>query len=715
MKISDIVHLWWMFSVVYAKGLSSPIGASCLYTLNNLTVFPFCPGTDLSYACRCSNQDFLGSVLICVDDHSSEVHEVTKAYKFIQDLCQVQARIDLSFKALTYVFENATNNYIEENDYITGKISSPIRISTTTYDIAHRSVVTIIRHRMLSTQYGAILLGYWGVCLLLSCIYNIMLWCLPRILAWMNFTWIRWIRRHIITPHTKQVDFEKVTEQTTMQKIPLLVRLFQIGPTRIQTIVLCGYFGLMIILAAVDYRFTMPNPILNLLCLQRKVFIAIRCGVMAITQLPLIFLFSSRNNPFIKFTGMPYRTFNTFHKWISRLVFVLLVLHSFLYLDFIIRNGDYFDRWELIKFKFANAALISLFGLVCGSVYTLRVNWYEVFKGLHQILAAIFLAGIYYHCYTLGWMEYVYCCLGLLGYDYFMRVSKILLSGGVVYGDCVVVTEKGDKEATDKTVEEEPRDHPHSIKITIKHSGWWRPFLGCFIYIYFLKRNMFWESHPFTVIETSLTSNYNRLVVIIRVKNGVTKRLSNWIMEQQDRRAKIPMLVEGPYGSTIAFNGYDNALFIAGGIGFTIVYTHTMDLSRMIMARESSDTVVPTSNTHPIHLVWIIPSPSFIVTNIQEIESVLKMKNVNLKIYITRGDAGNSGLDEFLLSDDVLTYSRPAVRSLIEEYMERDSRGPTAIVSCGPDRLNYEARICTSNLLKRNIQRIDYFEEKLLW
>lgn len=45
-------------------------------------------------------------------------------------------------------------------------------------------------------------------------------------------------------------------------------------------------------------------------------------------ELPLIFLFAGRSNPFVYLTGWSYRTFSIFHRWIALILTVEGIIHG---------------------------------------------------------------------------------------------------------------------------------------------------------------------------------------------------------------------------------------------------------------------------------------------------------------------------------------------------------------------------------------------------
>ncbi|ODQ81563.1 hypothetical protein BABINDRAFT_159838 [Babjeviella inositovora NRRL Y-12698] len=576
----------------------------------------------------------------------------------------------------------------------------------------------------------------------------------------------------------------------------------------------------------------MPNTVFGLECIESNIYIGDRAGIIAITQLPLIFAFTARNNLFSVITGWPYRTFNIFHRWISRFVVVLIFLHAIFYYDSARRNGDYIQRWGLTKWRFAHVGILSGFILGITSVYPFRNKFYEAFKSCHQVFSILFIVGTWYHCVTLGWMEFLYVTIGLWGLDHMIRFFKIMVSGGVVAANCELIISKRDSFGSLSS----EIAVGHTIKVTINHSGYWRHYPGCYVFVYFLKPNMFWQSHPFTTIEPSVVQAANQLVLLIRVKEGVTSQLSEFLLSQPEYKAKISVLVEGPYGSPIGFRGYQNAIFVAGGIGITVVYTLALDLARQHKAEILRGDAKASDRS--VTLYWITPSIESIESSVDEIAAMSEIGCLNLKIFITRqhgfslphnrgipsfidllstkpeknrlggiqsatlemcipsfvqesgskdsivldelspliyanmlyGEIGSfndtppftqhreeqvkaatpSGKgssrvshtqefswagtppltllkpsDKLQLYHDILLENLPRVEikwgvkpSMKTEIVENVGKlsGTTAVVACGPDRLNCDTRDGTIKAMRDSgNERIDYFEEKLLW
>ncbi|GMF02332.1 unnamed protein product [Ambrosiozyma monospora] len=253
-------------------------------------------------------------------------------------------------------------------------------------------------------------------------------------------------------------------------------------PIRVHSIVIIIYIFLLLILCCINYEPYSPNNVFHCSKGYRYVAYADRTGIIGTIQLPLVYLFSSRNNFIMYPTGLSYRAFQVFHKWTSRIVFVLFVLHGAFYLVYIDVKGDYIHRWGLTKFRAANAAFFSLVATVIWSFY--RDKAYEWFKMTHKVLMIIFTIGIWYHCLTLGWIEYIALSFSIWAFEYILRIGRILVSGGTLKANCKVLYEASFDEENNELLHV-----PHSIRMEVNHSGWWKAYPGAYCWLYVLQKS----------------------------------------------------------------------------------------------------------------------------------------------------------------------------------------------------------------------------------
>ena len=60
-------------------------------------------------------------------------------------------------------------------------------------------------------------------------------------------------------------------------------------------------------------------------------------------------------------------------------------------------------------------------------------------------------------------------------------------------------------------------------------------------------------------------------------------------------------------------------------------------------------------------------------------------------------------------------FGRPDIQALVMSEIQNNSKGSTAILSCGPPKMNDEIRDTVANSLKLSDSRVDYFEEAQVW
>lgn len=573
---------------------------------------------------------------------------------------------------------------------------NPVEVPDNLYNISYNSVSKLLDQRNLATTYSYYIYIYWGSVMLIAIIANITQWTSPYWNNKLGKTKVAiWLRRKIICPQifkpnhvllnigsnsvanntmkemtdgpiglfdgrnrvkiqtaqTQLLGSKLLSEDATTEMIEINKRFKNIKeksskgnqdskflrncknsilysvhtmPVRLHAIVIIGYLILTIVLCSVNYEIVFPNTVFTCKKGQKFVSIADRTGIIGTIQLPIVYLFSTRNNIFSCVTGISYRTFQMFHKWTSRIVFILLILHCGFYLLYVNVRGDYIERWGLLKWRCANTAIIAV-SLTVGISFFKRF-FYEFFKYSHKILLIIFSIGSWYHCITLGWIEYLCVAYAIWGLEYVIRLGKIISSGGILKGQCKVIYDK-------KSLQ------PHSIRIVINHSGWWKPYPGCYCWLKFLKWNMCLESHPFTVVSATNAKNYNQLVFIIRVKNGLTKRLAKYVGKQPNGECTLNMLVEGPYGNNIPFKQYNQSVLVAGGVGLSVIYSIAMDLAQIYRAQKlrGKRSCEKLNRNKYISLIWIVPNFESLIAFENEIESLINFKDIiEVQIFITK-------------------------------------------------------------------------------
>ncbi|KAK9384276.1 ferric reductase NAD binding domain-containing protein [Lipomyces mesembrius] len=183
-----------------------------------------------------------------------------------------------------------------------------------------------------SEYYGIILNAYWGFLVLLAFGRLITLRLYPRKGSG-PLPLVSKFRKYAILPATwggKHVEPQRISN------IPV-----NVIPTRWQSIVVFVFIVLNIILMFVD-MWTVPN---NTIYFTQAIMaarnIGDRSGVLGMALFPILFLSGGRNNLLMFFTGWSFETFNVFHRWIGRVMFVQFAVHSWAYTYYYSHLGEY--------------------------------------------------------------------------------------------------------------------------------------------------------------------------------------------------------------------------------------------------------------------------------------------------------------------------------------------------------------------------------------
>lgn len=149
-----------------------------------------------------------------------------------------------------------------------------------------------------------------------------------------------------------------------------------------------------------------------------------------------LFVFSARNNPLIPLLGIPFDTFNLFHRWVGRIVVVQSLAHTFIWG---VNNYDVWGLKGLASNIRADSFLIygvvatgSMVAILFQSISVIRHAFYESFLHLHQLLVVIILSGILLHCEKemLPQKPFIYVLISLWALERFTRLIRIFYRRG---------------------------------------------------------------------------------------------------------------------------------------------------------------------------------------------------------------------------------------------------------------------------------------------
>lgn len=356
-------------------------------------------------------------------------------------------------------------------------------------------------------------------------------------------------------------------------------------PTVGQSFYVAVLIILNIVFLAIGYKTSWPNQP-NQWYINRyqelMAYFMWRTGVLAFCNMPVLFLFSSRNNILLWLTNWSHATYMLLHRWVARLFLLQTLLHSIIALVLYQNTGAYATSLITLWWIWGCVATVAAVIIVLTSALVIRQRAYELFLITHIVMAVICVVGCWYHVYvgyenTFGYETWLYATIGVWFFDRLARVGRVLKTGF----RRAQVTEIG------STI----------VRVDIPDIRW--ATLGHCVYVYFptLSPLRPWENHPFSMIPTAMLTGEkhdeeidsesgekkeNHVVTVgsravtgdkTFTKPGLTLfvRKSAGMTGLLKAHKGLLTLLEGPYPSnpTRAVLQSDRLLLIGGGIGIT--------------------------------------------------------------------------------------------------------------------------------------------------
>lgn len=318
-----------------------------------------------------------------------------------------------------------------------------------------------------------------------------------------------------------------------------------------------------------------------------------RAGFLAIAQIPIVFLFATKNSilSLLLGPGNGYEKLNYVHRMAGRLMFLSACIHGSLW----IRNHLQYGLPILGPQKETSGiAAFSLLGvIVLTSLRPVRRLFYGAFFFTHILAFVAFFVTIRYH--TLYAAPWIYPALAFFGADVLLRFLRYRIKDARLIALDNLMT---------------------VVEVIGCDDGW---LAGQHVRLRVFFSNKAFETHPFTILSAppaqSCLSN-SGMVLAARVNGDWTQALNDFTRHEQDklqfsekrgdeRGVPVHIMIDGPYGgSSVDLGQYETALLIAGGSGVTFTLGILDDIvARCVkLGRRSGE------RTRRIEFVWCIRS-----------------------------------------------------------------------------------------------------------
>lgn len=686
----------------------------CSFQISKTAIF--CdPDLDINdRECFCKNPNAMATIAYCYKTaHETEIESFMK-------MCSKDYNVTITNERFDEAFLNYTKyakSIDEIDDYDKSKVVYvPIRLNDSIIQVYRGAYDQFLGNYDRSVYYGGILIGYWVLVLFLAAVGNWSKILFPKVTKKMTGKISNKFRKTISLPATG--GRRKTTEKSCFRFLNMLV------PTRAETLILVGFVVLTIELTRYKIQYFEGDPVFSSKRMALLRYIAVRTSILSSELMPLLILFSSRNNFLQWLTRWDYATFITFHRWLSRIIFLLVVIHSVCYSFYL---SPYIEKMSQIYVLAGVGATFAGGFIMVQGLLVLRRKWYEMFLFIHIILAVMFIGGAYAHVNDLYCLWFYYYSAAIWFFDRAIRVGRLISFG---FPDAKVIL------LADET-----------LKIIVPTPQNWESIPGGHAFIHFLKPSCFWQSHPFTY--TTSEHEKGNIILYIKVKEGVTQQLYKYLLNHPGKSTHIRVAIEGPYGEMTPASRYDTAVFVAGGNGIPGIYAEAYDL-----AVNSND------SKQSLKLIWIVREYKSLLWFYDELVS-LRGTNIQTTIYVTKPDS-SSELEDFergipyavntydafddknnitarYLMDSEPPYGngitvndtinkfkaklhhiefkegRPLLGLLVSQNVY-ESRGSTSFITCGHPIMVDDLRASVvKNIDNKEGKRVDYFEQLQVW
>ncbi|KAH8693940.1 putative plasma membrane ferric-chelate reductase [Talaromyces proteolyticus] len=538
-------------------------------------------------------------------------------------------------------------------------------------------------------------------------------------------------------------------------------------PTRIDTIIILGFWLLTILLTSITYPLSTdniywPNPTRQLLR-----YVADRTGIMAFANLPLLWIFAGRNNIFLWATGWSFATFNLFHRHVAWIATAQAVVHTLAYLILFDQTSSNKLRKQVSKtyIIWGATATVAMVMVLPSAIKWIRNKSYEFFLLVHIVLSVVTIVGCFYHIIIFedeGYEYYLWPVVAIWCSDRILRLIRMIYCN--FYAHC----RRAKLKCTSSTALYDKTSNVIRLEV-IPGSSSFQPTASSYYYLYQPFRFRGWENHPFTLgswkyidngelesrnkqqalnpdestdgsqipllsssdhehesplsKQSEITVQQPNLIFWIRPYDGWTRSLRDQCLKSMDRTIHPTILLEGPYGEPFPIDNYDSVLLIAGGTGIACAVPYIKQHNHHSVMSDYDKTETPRRD---IRLVWAARESSFIIdVATRELQNeLISCEEFSASFYSTSAGLRNQRFkipsNHNLGTADIdldIQAGRPNLRELVLEHAREasDTQRSAVVLVSGPTTMADEARAAVQHAIRRGYRRIAFKEESFSW
>ncbi|KAJ5802399.1 uncharacterized protein N7503_004849 [Penicillium pulvis] len=281
------------------------------------------------------------------------------------------------------IIDNVTESEVKswpiltyEDTQLGAEFNTSVSVDPDLFQIGYQTIFDWEDQRTKRHNYGYAIVGFWGIIVLFSTIHNFIRYLMDSSI----------LQSKTITGFQGFID--KYLAVPPIFKTKRRNRIFSMFSTpRLQAIIISIYFIISIVLMCADYSAFSENLYFTKKSTQLWRYIGDRAGALVINNLPVMWLFATRNNILLWVTGWDFATFNTFHRWIGRACAIEIFLHEL--------GTEYFlPLWKDVDWYMG-----VVFALYSSAEYNHDANVVQLKTRVRRIVSP--RPGSYYYVY--GW------------------------------------------------------------------------------------------------------------------------------------------------------------------------------------------------------------------------------------------------------------------------------------------------------------------------
>ncbi|OBA20915.1 hypothetical protein METBIDRAFT_68849 [Metschnikowia bicuspidata var. bicuspidata NRRL YB-4993] len=698
--VNVLAYQYKSFSL-YGEGLAEV--RSCHSVLYSSVTF--CEGQKRrGYSCYCSNENAMASMAGCVQliqQDPGNVFEWFVSYCNSRNQSITQKQL---YASLQYFKQSAKP--------FTALAAKSKRLTRIDYPVYANHTALSLYYQAYRERYDTFnwaywlanaLYAYWAFVFLIAAACNWSVVIFPGLRKMFNGRLSKTWRRYVTLPAL--VKKKKTTHQQFLGILNLLI------PTRLETIILSGFLLLTVLFNALYMPYTEGNPLFSTRSMFILRVVADRTGIIGTLLLPILILIGGRNNFLQWLTKWRFSTFVMYHRWIGRAIVAMVFIHSVAYTAYVVKKGGYASFMSQEYIIYGTVATTAGCIICFQGLLYLRRNWYEVFLVIHILMAVAFMLGTWMHIRMRMYMEWLFASVAVWSFDRLVRILRMIWFG---FPQATVTLLADD-----------------CLRVVVPKPNHWPSVPGGHAWVYFCHSWYFWQSHPFTFLDSTVEEN--KIVFVLKTKKGATNYLTKLLATRPGKTGTIRVCVEGPYGEACSVKHQDNVVFVAGGNGIPGIFSECYDL-----AQKSANNA-----KQWIKLIWVLREILTIEWVWEELSS-LKNTKVEATVYITRPEGGNDDVllqrmtcrSESSSTDEKESLSkegmdifdrlrqhfphvtfksgRPLMDAIVDKETE-EAAGSAAFITCGHPIMVDDLRYAVVQKIDKTEKRVDFFEQLQVW